>query len=69
MIALKFHDGGSVFQVYDDDKLIAHIRKQKGLTGDRYLASIHNHGQEESYGKEFDSPDDALRWIEKQITV
>ena len=66
MIALKASNSdGSSFGVYDDDKLIAHIHKKKGLTGDRYLASIHNRRQEESNGKEFDSPDDALRWIER----
>ncbi len=69
MIALKASNSdGSSFGVYGDDKLIAHIHKQKGLTGDRYLASIHNSGHEESNRKEFDSPDDALRWIENQIT-
>jgi hypothetical protein len=65
MIALKSQDGGSSFQVYDDDKLIGHVRMQKGQTGNRYLASIQRNGQEEINRKEFDSPEDALRWIER----
>jgi len=69
MIALKSHDGGLVFQVYDDDRLLGHVRMQKGQSGNRYLATITNHGQEENNGKEFDSPDEALRWIENQLTV
>lgn len=66
MIALNSRDGGSSFQVYDDGELIGHIRKQKGLTGDKYLPSVDKDGEEESAGKEFDSPQDALQWIEKQ---
>jgi hypothetical protein len=54
----------SVFQVYNDNKLIGHIRKLKGLRGIRYMASIEKGGQVEIKGKEFDSPDDALYWIE-----
>ena len=70
MIALRSSTSdGASFRVYDDDKLIGHIHKQKGLTGDRYLATIDLDGQEENTGKEFDSPDDALKWIEKQITA
>jgi hypothetical protein len=55
---------GSVFQVYNDNKLIGHIRKLKGLSGNRYKASIEKDGKEEIHGKVFDSPDDALYWIE-----
>jgi hypothetical protein len=67
MIALKSPTSdGSEFLVYDDDNLIGHIRKLKGLTGNRYMASIERNGEEESNGKEYDSPDDALRWIEMQ---
>ena len=69
MIALKSNTGGSSFQVYNDGKPIGHIRMQRGLTGEKYLASIERNGQEESNGKEYDSPNDALKWIEKQITV
>lgn len=65
MIALNSRDGGSSFQVYEDDKLIGHIRRQEGPTGDKYLALVDKDGAEESAGKEFDSPQDALLWIEK----
>ncbi|MGD0820888.1 MAG: hypothetical protein ABSA71_09100 [Desulfomonilia bacterium] len=68
MIALKSSTSdGSSFRVYDDEKLLGYIRKQRGLTGDKYLASIDRNGEEESNKKDFDSPDDALQWIEKQI--
>ncbi len=66
MIALNSRDGGSTFHVYDDDKLIGHIRKQKGLSGDKYLALVDKDGKEENTGKEFDSPQDALQWIERK---
>jgi|GEM_PF-2443213 hypothetical protein len=68
VIALKSSTSdGSSFRVYDDEKLLGYIRKQRGLTGDKYLASIDRNGEEESNKKDFDSPDDALQWIEKQI--
>lgn len=65
MIALKSRDGGSSFQVYDDGELLGHINRQKGLTGDKYLALFDRDGEEENTGKEFDSPQDALHWIEE----
>ena len=65
MIALRsYASDGSEFQVYDDDELIGHIRRQSSLHGDKYMASIDMNGEEKSNGKIFDSPDDALRWIE-----
>jgi hypothetical protein len=65
MIRLKSSiSDSSVFEVYNDNKLIGHIRKLKGLTGNRYMASIFRDGQEKFSGKEFDSPDNALYWIE-----
>ena len=65
MIALKSSTSdGLEFQVYDDDELIGHIRRQSSLNGDKYLPSIDMNGEEKSNDKAFDSPDDALRWIE-----
>lgn len=65
MIALKSSTSdGSSFRVYDDDILIGYIHRQSALAGDRYLASIDWNGEEKSDGKQFDSPDDALKWIE-----
>ena len=65
MIRLKSSKSDvSVFQVYNDNKLIGHIRKLKGLRGYKYRASIEKGGQVETSGKEFDNPDDALYWIE-----
>jgi hypothetical protein len=65
MIRLKSSiSDSSVFEVYNDNRLIGHIRKLKGLTGNRYIASIEKNGQEVINRKSFDSPDDALYWIE-----
>ena len=65
MIALKSSTSdGSVFQVYDDDELIGHIRRKSSLNGDKYMASIDMNGEEKSNNKAFDSPDEALKWIE-----
>jgi hypothetical protein len=70
MIALKSSSSdGSSFKVYKDNALIGYIHKFRGLTGDKYLASIDRNGEEESNKKDFDSPSDALSWIEKNIDV
>lgn len=64
MITLKVNTGESSFHVYNNGEPIGHIMMQRGLTGDKYLASIKRHGQKDTGGKEFDSPDEALQWIE-----
>lgn len=69
MIALRSTDGDRSFQVYDDDKLIGHIQLQRGSTGEKYFASVDKDGEEISAGIEFNSPNDSLKWIEKQIPV
>ena len=67
MIAFKSHSSdGSSFQVYDDNILIGHIRRQSSLNGDKFIAVIDVNGKEKSSDKVFDSPDDALQWIEKE---
>ena len=67
MIAFKsFKSDGSSFQVYEDDILIGHIRRQSSLNGDKFIAVIDVNGEERSSDKAFDSPDDALQWIERQ---
>ena len=67
MIAFKSHSSdGSSFQVYDDDKLIGHICRQCSLNGDKFIAVIDVNGKEKSSDKAFDSPDEALQWIERQ---
>ena len=67
MIALRsYASDGSEFQVYDDDELIGHIRRQSSLHGDKYMASIDMNGEEKSNDEKFDSPDQALKRIEKQ---
>ena len=67
MIAFKsFKSDGSSFQVYDDGILLGHIRRQSSLNGDKFIAVIDVDGKEKSSDKAFDSPDDALQWIERQ---
>ena len=67
MIAFKsFKSDGSSFQVYEDDILIGHIRRQTGLNGDKFNAVIDVNGKEKSSDKAFDSPDEGLKWIERQ---
>ena len=67
MIVFKSNKSdGSSFQVYDDETLIGHIRRQSSLNGDKFIAVIDVNGKEKSSDKAFDSPDDALQWIEKQ---
>jgi len=66
MIALRSTDGDRSFQVYNDDMLIGHIQLQSGMTGEKYFASVDNDGEEVTAGKEFNSPNDALKWIENQ---
>ncbi|HHO75613.1 MAG TPA: hypothetical protein ENN05_04180 [Deltaproteobacteria bacterium] len=69
MITLKSNTGGSSFHVYNDGEPIGHIRTLRGLTGEKYLASIERDGRRETCGKEYDSPDAALEWIKNQITA
>ena len=67
MIALKsYKSDGSSFQVYEDDILIGHIRRQSSLNGDKFIAVIDVNGKEKSSDKVFDSPDEALQWIERE---
>ena len=67
MIAFKSNKSdGSSFQVYEDDTLIGHIRRQSSLNGDKFIAVIDVNGEEKSSDKAFDSPDDFLQWIERQ---
>jgi len=66
MIALRSIDGDRSFQVYDDDKLIGHIQLQTVITGEKYFASVDKDGEKISSGEEFNSPNDALKWIENQ---
>ena len=62
MIALK-SSIDSIFEVHDNGQLIGRILRQRGLSGDVYLAVIEKNGEEKRAGKEFESPNDALLWI------
>jgi len=56
---------GSSYQVFEDSELIGHVRLKRTMTCDKYIAVIHWGGEEIISGKEFDTPHDALDWIEK----
>ena len=67
MIALKsYTSDGSSFHVYEDDTLIGHILRQTNFNGDKFIAVIDMNGEEKRSDKSFDSPADALEWIEEQ---
>ena len=67
MIALKSYiSDGSSYQVYEDDTLIGHILRQTGLNGDKFIAVIDMDGRQKNSDKAFDSPNEALQWIEEQ---
>jgi hypothetical protein len=67
MITFRSHaSDGSSFQVYENDILIGHIRRQTNFNGDKFIAVIDVNGEEKLSNKAFNSPDEALQWIEKQ---
>jgi len=67
MIALKsYKSDGSSFQVYEDDKLIGHILRQSSLNGEKFIAVFDVNGRQKNSDKAFDSPNEALKWIEEQ---
>lgn len=67
MITLKSYiSDGSSFQVYEDGKLIGHILRQSSLNGDKFIAVIDVNGRQKNSDKAFDSPNEALQWIEEQ---
>ena len=67
MIAFKsYKSDGSSFQVYEDDNLIGHIIRQTSLYGDKFVAVIDVNGRQKNSDKAFDSPNEALKWIEEQ---
>jgi len=65
MIKLKSSTSdGSFYRVYKDNRLIGNIFKQKGLSGDRYHASIYSNEKDKPFEKIFDASHEALKWIE-----
>ena len=67
MITLKYStNNGFSFQVLEDSKLIGSVSINTRLTCDKYLAIIHGEGEEDCSAKEFDTPHDALYWLEKR---
>ena len=68
MITLKSSTSdGSSYDVYDEKTLIGHVRLKESLSGNRYLALIYQKGEGKSADKEFDSPQEALQWIERML--
>jgi len=67
MIALKSYiSDGSSFQVYENDTLIGHILRQTNFNGDKFIAVIDMNGGQKNSDKAFNSPNEALQWIEGQ---
>jgi hypothetical protein len=67
LITLKYStNNGFSFQVLEDSQLIGSVSINTRLTCDKYLAMIHGEGEEDCSAKEFDTPHDALYWLEKR---
>jgi hypothetical protein len=66
LITLKYStNNGFSFQVLEDNQPIGSVSITTRLTCDKYLAMIHGGGEEDCSAKEFDTPHDALYWLEK----
>lgn len=67
MISLRSSTSdGSSYQVFDDGTFLGLVRVIKSTTCDKYVAVVpHRAGEEGSTDKEFDTPHDAMHWIEK----
>jgi hypothetical protein len=66
MITLRYStNDGSSYQVFKDSELIGHVRIKKSMTSDKYLAVIKGQEEEDCSAKEFDTPYDAMYWLEK----
>jgi hypothetical protein len=59
-------NNGFSFQVLEDNQPIGSVSINKRLTCDKYLAMIHGEGEVDCSAKEFDTPHDALYWLEKR---
>ena len=68
MIALKSSTSdGSFYEVFDDEKLIGHVRLKESPSGNSYIASILKGEEEDDVVKDFVSPQDALQWLKETI--
>ncbi|MGD0820358.1 MAG: hypothetical protein ABSA71_06420 [Desulfomonilia bacterium] len=67
MITVRYSANcGSSYQVFKDSELIGHVRIKRSMTSDKYLAVIQGEGEEDCSAKEFDTPYDAMYWLEKR---
>jgi hypothetical protein len=67
LITLKYStNNGFSFQVLDDNQPIGSVSINTRLTCDKYLAMIRGEGAEDCNAKEFDTPHDALCWLENR---
>jgi len=65
LITLKYStNNGFSFQVLEDSQLLGSVSIETRLTCDKYLAVIHGQGEADCSAKEFDTPHDALYWLE-----
>jgi hypothetical protein len=66
VITLKYTTNNrSTFQVLEDSHLIGIVSINTRLTCDKYQAMIHGEVKNDCRTKEFDTPHDAVRWLEK----
>ena len=66
MITVRYStNDSSSYQVFKDCELIGHVHIKKSMTSDKYLAVIQGEGEEDCSAKEFDTPYDAMHWLEK----
>jgi hypothetical protein len=66
LITLKYWTDNGSFQVLEDTRLIGRVSIDPRLTCDKYLAVAMGEGTENRSAMEFDTPHDALSWLERQ---
>ena len=67
MITVRYStNDSSSYQVFKDSELIGQVHIKKSMTSDKYLAVIQGEGEEDRSVKEFDTPYDAMYWLEKR---
>jgi hypothetical protein len=67
LITLKYStNNGFSFQVLEDTQLIGSVCIDTRLTCDKYLAVVHGEGEDDGSAMEFNTPHDALCWLERR---
>lgn len=66
LITLKYSTDNGSFQVLEDTQLLGSVCIDSRLTCDKYLAVAMGEGNDACSTMEFNTPHDALSWLEKQ---